>query len=166
MTVDPQNWLMPYDGAVQTRPATCGRCRNFWPGQAYLQPALHSAEKGNVPPRPAHPARETDMPQTATSRGAIRGHTAELGAIYRALCLPAKQQGELLPRGASYTAGLVSGPGRPFRPRAEERRSPTRSSLAGPVVPPSISVATSATRRRESRARLRSTSKAVTASRR
>src|SRR6476646_2330630 len=92
MTVDSQHWLRPYGGAVHTRPATGGRCRNSWPGQPYLRSALHNAEEGNVPLRPAQTARETDMPQTATSRGAIRGHTAELGAIYRALRLPANSK--------------------------------------------------------------------------
>jgi hypothetical protein len=165
MTVDPQNWLMPYDGAVQTRPATLRSPQKLlaWAGSSTA-----SATQRRKGKRPAAASPPRSRNRYATDRHLHRCDPRTHGgtrAIYRALCLPANSKASCCPA-AGYTAGLVSGPGRPFRPRAEERRSPTRSSLAGPVVPPSISVATSATRRRESRARLRSTSKAVTASRR
>src|SRR6266550_7881650 len=81
--------VMPKGGAVRAWLATCGRRNLSRLGRAHLRPALHGAEEGSVALRPAHPTRESHMPQIVTSGGAIRGHTAESGAIYRALRLPA-----------------------------------------------------------------------------
>lgn len=155
------------------------RCRQAWP-------TPRSAEQATkFSPQPTRSGRKTDMPQIATSR--VRsadtrrnsrqstspaafsqqrtGHgQGPVAPPARWHVTAARWHGRPLTRWARYTAGVASDPGRPVRPRSEGRRSPTRSSLAGPVVPSSTSVATSATRPRESRARLRSTSKAVTAS--
>jgi hypothetical protein len=66
------------------------------------------------------------MPQTVTSWGAIRGHTAELGAIYRGLGAAANGRASCRPRLARLACRVAVSPWREL-----ERWAGLRSCQAG-----------------------------------
>jgi hypothetical protein len=142
----------PFRQAATAAPriaASSGR-RTPWEyrcGQAWSQPRS-AAQETKFPPRSARCSRKTGTPQIATSK--VR--SADTRRNSRKSTAPAAFLQTA--NGRRRAGGL----------RSYRRRSPSRSAVARSGAPSSISVATSATRRRESRARLRSKSKAVTAS--
>jgi hypothetical protein len=86
-----------------------------------------AGEKTDFPPRPAHPGPQDPNATDRHLQGAIRGHTAELEAIYPAGRMPATAS-----RAAPQGPRAVAGPMGWFRPADHPGRPPAvRATPAG-----------------------------------